>query len=101
MDGDAKRRRDRRPPTEVGSSKRTLSISQLCSEVAYFYRLTPKEVADFSCQQLLMWYETALEQVGLEKDLDLEISIAPHVENPDRTIKQLRTIFASFGKTPK
>jgi len=48
-----------------------------------------------------MWYETALQQMGLEKDLDLNIAIAPHAENPDRVVKQLRDMLAQFGKPIK
>jgi hypothetical protein len=48
-----------------------------------------------------MWYETALQQLGLEKDLDLEISLIPHTENPDRSVKQLRQVLSEFGKPIK
>jgi len=49
----------------------------------------------------MMWYETALQQMGLEKDLDLEISLVPHKEDPDRALKQLRHMLSEFGKPVK
>jgi len=45
-----------------------------------------------------MWYETALQQIGFEKDLDLEISVIPHTEEPDKAFKEMRKILSSFGK---
>jgi hypothetical protein len=45
-----------------------------------------------------MWYETALQQLGVEKDIDLEIAIVPHTEDPDKAVRQMRAALASFGK---
>src|SRR5215813_2963687 len=98
VDRDVERRHHRRPPKEDRGTKRSIGLLQLCSEVAYLYRLTPKQIAEFSGQQLVMWYETALQQIGFEKDLDLEISVIPHTEEPDKAFKEMRKILSSFGK---
>jgi hypothetical protein len=45
-----------------------------------------------------MWYETALEQIGFEKDLDLGIVVVPHAEEPERAYKEMRRVLANFGK---
>ena len=45
-----------------------------------------------------MWYATALEQIGFEKDLDLSISIVPHTDEPDRAFKEMHKILVNFGK---
>jgi len=37
----------------------------------------------------------------MEKDLDLEISLAPHTENPDKMVKQLRHMLSELGKPIK
>jgi len=46
-----------------------------------------------------MWYEAAMEQIGFEKDLDLEISLVPHTEDPMKAVKQMREILGGFGKS--
>jgi len=48
-----------------------------------------------------MWYETALRQIGLEKDLDLDIAVIPHTEEPDKAFKEMRRMLASFGRKQK
>jgi hypothetical protein len=48
-----------------------------------------------------MWYETAMRQIGFEKDLDLSISVIPHTEDPDRAFKQMRKGLAEFGSNSK
>jgi hypothetical protein len=45
-----------------------------------------------------MWYESALEQIGFEKDLDLEIAVIPHTEEPERAFKEMRKLLATFGR---
>ena len=45
-----------------------------------------------------MWYHAALRQLGFEKDLDLEISLVPHTEQPDKHLKHLRKMLSEFGK---
>jgi hypothetical protein len=45
-----------------------------------------------------MWYETALQQIGFEKDLDLEIAVVPHTEEPEKAFRKMRELLAAFGK---
>ena len=45
-----------------------------------------------------MWYETALQQLGVEKQLDLEISLVPHAEEPNKALRDLRRTLREFGK---
>jgi hypothetical protein len=46
-----------------------------------------------------MWYKTAIEEIGSDKNLDLQISIAPHTKDPEEAVKQLRK--ALVGTTGK
>jgi len=90
VDRNDERRRDRRPAKEADKSKRDISISQLCTSVAYHYGLTPKEVAEFSVPQLILWYKTAVAEIGSDKNLDLEISVVPHAKDPSQALDQMR-----------
>jgi hypothetical protein len=100
VDGDDKRRRNRRTPEQTGGTDGTTTISRLCAKVAYHYGLTPKEVAEFSGQQLMMWYEASLQETGQEKSLDLEVSLIPHTENPDRAVADMRFALERMGRKP-
>ena len=46
-----------------------------------------------------MWYEEALRQIGFDKDLDLNIAVTPHTEDPERTFKDIRKMLLGFGKS--
>ena len=72
--------------------KRTdhITLGQLCASVAYHYHLTPQQVAEFSGPQLLLWQQRRTVETGYGKLLDLEVSLVPHSENPDRTLRNLR-----------
>jgi hypothetical protein len=37
-----------------------------------------------------MWYETALKEIGIQSNLDLEIGLVPHTEDPERALRDLR-----------
>ena len=37
-------------------------------------------------------------EIGLEKNLDLEVSLVPHVENPDRALADMRFALTNMGK---
>jgi hypothetical protein len=100
VDVDDKRRRNRRTTKENGSTDRNITLSRLCTTVAYHYRLTPKEVAEFSGQQLVMWHESALQELGQDKSLDLEVSLIPHTEDPDRAIADMRFFLERMGRKP-
>jgi hypothetical protein len=39
---------------------------------------------------LLLWYERAAAERGYDKLLDLDVSIVPHTEHPDQTLRELR-----------
>ena len=45
-----------------------------------------------------MWYEQALQELGQEKSLDLEVSLVPHTENPDRAVADMRFVLGQMGK---
>src|SRR5713101_113536 len=92
--------RNRRTAKENRQHGRGVTIGQLCAAVAYHYKLTPQQVAQFSCQQLLTWYETAVAEVGHEKNLELEISLVPHTENPERTLRDLREALSKMTSLP-
>lgn len=90
VDRNDERRRDRRPAKETREPKRNVSISKLCAIVAYHYGLTPKQVADFSVPQLILWYKTAEEEISSDKNLDLEISVVPHTKDPAHALEHMR-----------
>ena len=80
----------RRHRREQTSSREPISLGQLAASVAYLYHLTPKEIAAFSGPQLLLWHERAGVERGFEKLLELDVSLVPHTEEPDKAAKQLR-----------
>jgi hypothetical protein len=45
-----------------------------------------------------MWYETALHELGLEKTLDLDVSLVAHTENPERAREDMRRALINMGK---
>jgi hypothetical protein len=45
-----------------------------------------------------MWYETALQQIGLEKNLELDISLVPHTERPDHALNDMREALLKMGR---
>jgi hypothetical protein len=45
-----------------------------------------------------MWYEKALQEIGLEKNLELEICLVPHTEKPDRALADMRFVLANMGR---
>jgi hypothetical protein len=45
-----------------------------------------------------MWYETALQEIGLEKNLELEISLVPHTEHPERALEEMRKALINMGR---
>lgn len=73
-----------------GEDKRTVSIGQLAASVAYYYKLSPAEISQFSGPQLVLWHERACVERGEEKLLDLQISVTPHTERPDKAFAQLQ-----------
>src|SRR5215471_1741999 len=81
---------DRRRRPKGSESSRRITLGQLCASVAYAYHLTPKEIAEFSGPQLLLWHARRGVETGYRKLLDLEVSLVPHAENPDRTLRNLR-----------
>lgn len=48
----------------------------------------------------MMWYEAALRELGQEKSLDLELSLVPHTENPDRAVADMRFALDRMGRKP-
>ncbi len=46
-----------------------------------------------------MWYETAMEEIGVEKNLEMDISLVAHTEDPQRTREQMRR--ALLGRNGK
>jgi hypothetical protein len=47
-----------------------------------------------------MWYETALQHMGFEKNLDLNISLIPHTDKPDKTLADIRFALDNMGHSP-
>jgi hypothetical protein len=45
-----------------------------------------------------MWYETALQQIGLEKNLELDVSLVPHTEHPERALENMRDALLKMGR---
>jgi len=45
-----------------------------------------------------MWYEKALQKMGEEKELDLNIAVLPHSENADKAVKELRAMLSGLGR---
>jgi hypothetical protein len=87
----ATRQHDYRRQREHTTTRRdNISLGQLAVSVAYHYHLTPKEIACFSGQQLLLWHERAGIERGYEKLLELDVSLVPHTEEPDKTCRELR-----------
>ncbi len=91
------RRRDRRFTKETRDTKPSLSLGDLCAIVSYHYGLTPKQVAEFSGPQLIMWYKTAMQEIGSDKNLDLAISVVPHTKDPQKALSEMR--HALIGKS--
>jgi hypothetical protein len=48
------------------------------------------QVAQFSGPQLVLWYKRVGIERGEEKLIDLDVSIVPHTEHPDRSLKEVR-----------
>ena len=46
----------------------------------------------------MMWHERSLQELGLEKNLDLEVSLVPHTENPDRAVADMRFMLEQMGR---
>lgn len=67
-----------------------VSLGQLCASVAYHYHLTPAQVAEFSGPQLMLWLRRAGVETGYRKLLDLDVTLVPHTEQPDRAVRNLR-----------
>ena len=66
------------------------ALSRICVAVAKHYHLRPKDLAEFSGSQLLLWYNHIRVEVAEAKLLDLEVSLVPHTEHPDRALRNLR-----------
>jgi hypothetical protein len=47
-----------------------------------------------------MWHESALQELGQDKSLDLEVSLIPHTEDPDRAIADMRFFLERMGRKP-
>src|SRR5882672_10669038 len=90
MDGSNTAGSNRRTTRKSRDTASSITIGQLCAAVAYYYKLTPREVADFSGPQLIMWYETAITEIGSQANLDLEISLVPITEHPEKAVHELR-----------
>jgi hypothetical protein len=91
--------RHSRTRKESGSNdNKNVSLGQLAVAVAYHYKLRPCDVAQFSGQQLVMWHERAFQEIGLEKNLALEISLVPHTENPERALADMRFALEKMGR---
>ena len=81
---------DRRRKRGKNAENIGISLGQLCASVAYHYHLTPAQIAEFTGPQLLLWHERRAVETGHAKLLDLEVSLVPHTEQPDRTLRNLR-----------
>ena len=88
-------RRTRRQVEETGDR---VSIGKLCASVAYHYHLTPGQVAEFSGPQLLLWLERIEVETGIAKLLDLQVSLVPHLENPQLALKDIRDSLLRMAK---
>ena len=44
-----------------------------------------------------MWYETALQEIGASKNLDLEVSLVPHTEDPKLAVADMRFALSKMG----
>ena len=77
----------------------SITLGQLCASVAYHYHLTPQQVADFTLPQLMLWHERSFVETGYKKLLDLEVSLVPHTEKPDRTLRNLRDDLLKMTRT--
>jgi hypothetical protein len=89
MERNANARRGQRSRKKADSTNR-ITLAQLCASVAYHYHLTPQQVAQFSGQQLLLWHERAAVEQGFEKLLDLQVSLVPHTEHPNESLREIR-----------
>jgi len=87
MEKDARRLDRRRRRKGAGDQ---ITLGQLCASVAYHYHLTPAQVAELSGPQLLLWHERRRVETGLGALLELEVSLVPHTEHPDRALRNLR-----------
>ena len=76
--------------------ERRVTLGELAASVAYYYKLSPKQVAEFSGPQLMLWYEQACYERGGEKLLDLQISISPHTEEPDKSVRELKKMLSQM-----
>jgi hypothetical protein len=45
-----------------------------------------------------MWYKTAMEEIGSEKNLDLDISVIPHMKDPQQAHTEMRKALLGMGK---
>ena len=79
---------DRRKRSKKSDGR--ITFGQLCASVAYHYHLTPEQVAAMSGPQLLMWHERITVETAYAKLLDLEVSLVPHTEHPDRSLRNIR-----------
>jgi len=44
----------------------------------------------------MLWYEQACYERGGEKLLDLQISISPHTEEPDKSVRELKKMLSQM-----
>ena len=45
-----------------------------------------------------MWYETAIAEIGMQGNLELEISLVTHTEDPDRAVFEMREALGKMMK---
>lgn len=77
----------------------TVSLGQLAASVAYHYHLAPEQIAKMSGPQLLLWHERKGVELGYAKLLDLEVSLVPHTEHPDRAVREIREALLRMTET--
>jgi len=47
----------------------------------------------------MLWHERSFVETGYKKLLDLEVSLVPHTEKPDRTLRNLRDDLLKMTRT--
>ena len=90
-----KRFRDRE-----GQHRNTIGVtlSELAVAVAYYYKLTPEQVSNFSGQQLMLYYQYAYRNQTNRQMISLRCFLAPHLEHPNEAVRSIERAIEEMVK---
>jgi hypothetical protein len=73
----------------AGEENQRITFPRLIRAVAYHYGLTPEQTGAMSGPQHIAWYETAIQETGLKKLLDLQVLVAPNEQNQFERVRDM------------